>query len=160
MSEPLCRKCGWPERNHPMHLEPEPAVCETFAPATPLPAPDPKARDRSYWRKVVKDAYDLHQFPIGFEETQARLDAMARDLDDAHSAAPHGEAVTAPHAPNYERIVIPAPAARVTIDDRFILAVEEEVGMGNGAWDMVPATALCEAVLKVAALSARTGGTE
>jgi len=38
------------------------------------------------------------------------------------------------------------------VDDAFILAVEEEVGMGNGAWDMVSATALCEAVLRVAAL--------
>jgi len=95
MSEPTKCVCGHEAWEHEDRLcmgDNLACGCDGFA-ATPLPAPDPKARDRSYWRKVVKDAYDLHQFPIGFEETQARLDAMARDLDDAHSAAPHGEAV-------------------------------------------------------------------
>jgi hypothetical protein len=138
-------------------------------PATPLPAPDPKARDWSYWRKVVKDAYDLHQFPIGFEETQARLDAMARDLDDAHSAAPHGEAVACEGCQDRKTIrviadgvdigrqVCPlcAPAARVTAEmvEAFIAAFHD-TDKSRMDYRMDVYTAL------TAALSARTGGTE
>jgi len=162
------------------------AVYSTNLPATPLPAPDHGAardsiRRLAYWANLWAEH--------GSDETLTR-DIVDGDERDALAAlAPHGEAVacvgwialdaggermadelfvsqavalrewpTANAVPVFR--THPAPAARVTIDDRFILAVEEEVGMGNGAWDMVPATALCEAVLKVAALSARTGGTE
>jgi hypothetical protein len=117
-------------------------------PATPLPAPDHERELIGAWPKdcVQRAFVDGAKW---WEWRQNNGTMWSSDVRKAEDAAVerYGE----PH---------PAPAARVTIDDRFILAVEEEVGMGNGAWDMVPATALCEAVLKVAALSARTGGTE
>lgn len=45
----------------------------------------------------------------------------------------------------------PGEPTEAMVDDAFILAVEEEVGMGNGAWDMVKASDICRAVLKIAA---------
>ncbi len=35
------------------------------------------------------------------------------------------------------------------VDDEFVAAVEDEVGMGHGAWDMVSAETLCRAVIAV-----------
>lgn len=33
-------------------------------------------------------------------------------------------------------------------DEHFIDAVEQKVGMGSGAWDMVPPADLCDAVMR------------
>lgn len=38
----------------------------------------------------------------------------------------------------------------VTIDDDFVELVEDEVGMGHGAWDMEDPKEICAAVLKIA----------
>jgi hypothetical protein len=35
------------------------------------------------------------------------------------------------------------------ISDEFVAAVEDEIGMGSGAWDMIHPDAICRAVIKV-----------
>jgi hypothetical protein len=37
------------------------------------------------------------------------------------------------------------------VDDEFVEQVEDELGMGHGAWDMIDPEEICRAVLKVAA---------
>jgi hypothetical protein len=54
-----------------------------------------------------------------------------------------------------DALIAAVRAERVEVTEAMVEAVEQEVGMGAGAWDMVNPRTLCEAVLRVAARGAR-----